>query len=199
MGRSQRTTPADRAGDRARDLPDPEGRYSDEVLPSPRRYPRDGAAPGHRCPCHRCLFVPIPITMDYLRSGPAWELPRCFGAVADGDDPDGTNVRWQAQHFLHFAVVERPDETGTQALVYHRKQDKHRDEGSVDDAEETDTPLPVPSCRPSYVRDDDDDQRGSGDEHLLERGPRQVLFRLLVAHHDEFLRFRMSGRRIAGG
>jgi hypothetical protein len=81
--------------------------------------------------------------MDDLRPGPAWELPRPFGAVTDGDDPDGSNVLRQAQDFLHFLVVEGPHKTRTQALVYYREQDKHRDERPVDAAEEVHVPLSV--------------------------------------------------------
>src|ERR671916_2776556 len=85
------------------------------------------------------LYASVPIAVDDLRPGSAWKLPRSFfGAVPYGDDPNRANVRRQAQDFLHFLVVERPHETGTQTLIHHRKQYEHRDEGTVDDAEETD-------------------------------------------------------------
>src|SRR5918995_6709895 len=125
--------------------------------------------------------------MDDLRPRSTWESPGFFSAVANGYDPDRPNILRQAQHILHFLIVERPHETGSQTLVHHREQDEHRDKGPVDDAEETDSSLPISSCRAPYVRDDDDDQRSLGDKHLMKGSVCQILLYPPVTHHDELL------------
>src|SRR5215212_9720515 len=78
------------------------------------------------------LSTPVPIAMDNLLPRSAPELPRSFSAVTYGDDPNRADFLRQAQDFLHFLIVERAHKTCAQALLYHRKQDKHRDEGPVD-------------------------------------------------------------------
>src|SRR5918911_1678667 len=111
------------------------------------------------------LSTLVPIAMDNLLPRSAPELPRSFSAVTYGDDPNRAHFLRQAQDFLHLLIVERAHKTCAQALLYHRKQDKHRHEGPVDDAEETDSSLPISTCRTPYVRDDDYDQWSLGDEH----------------------------------
>src|SRR5215212_7985526 len=144
------------------------------------------------------LSTPVPIAMDNLLPGSAPELPRSFSAVTYGDYPYRADFLRQAQHFLHLLIVERAHKTCAQALLYHRKQDKHRDEGPVDNAEETDSSLPISTCRTPYVRDDDDNQWSLGDEHLIKGGVCQILFHPPVMHHDELLWLCMPSRRIAG-
>src|SRR5215213_10397331 len=122
-----------------------------------------------------------------LCPGAGREPPWCFSAVTYGDDPNRADVLRQAQDFLHFLIVERAHKTCAQALLYHRKQDKHRDESPVDDAEETDSSLPISTCRAPYVRDDGDNQWSLGDEHLIKGGPRQIMFHSLIPYHDELL------------
>src|SRR5688500_7852870 len=136
--------------------------------------------------------------MDNLLPGSAPELPRSFSTVTYGDDPNRADFLRQAQHFLHLLIVERAHKTCAQALLYHRKQDKHRDESPVDDAEETDSSLPISTRRAPYVRDDDDNQWSLGDEHLIKGGPRQIMFHSLITHHDELLWLCVPSRRIAG-
>ena len=165
--------------------------------------------PRGRCVCHMTgkdvlrpqgsqeLSTPVPIAMDNLLPGSAPELPRSFSTVTYGDDPNRADFLRQAQHFLHFLIVERAHKTCAQALLYHRKQDKHRNESPVDDAEETDSSLPISTCRAPYVRDDDDNQWSSGDEHLIKSSPRQIMFHSLITHHDEFLWLCVPSRRIA--
>src|SRR5215208_1720189 len=143
------------------------------------------------------LSTPVPIAMDNLLSRSAPELPRSFSAVTYGDDPNRADFLRQAQDFLHFLIVERSHKTCAQALLYYRKQDKHRDEGPVDDAEQTDPSLPISTCRTPYVRDDDDDQWSLGDEHLIKSGVCQILFHPPVMHHDELLWLCVPSRRIA--
>src|SRR5215208_1737811 len=119
------------------------------------------------------LSTPVPVEMDDVRPGSTWESPWCF-------------------------IAERAHKTCAQALVYHRKQDKHRDESPVDNAEETDSSLPISTCRTPYVRDDDDNQWSLGDKHLIKGGPRQIMFHSLITHHDELLWLCVPSRRIAG-
>jgi hypothetical protein len=144
------------------------------------------------------LSAPVPIAMDNLLPRSAPELPRSFSAVTYGDDPNRADFLRQAQDFLHFLIVERAHKTCAQALVYHHKQDKHRDEGPVDDAEETDSSLPISTCRAPYVRDDDYDQWSLGDEHLIKGSVCQIRFHPPVMHHNELLWLRVPSRRIAG-
>src|SRR5215211_4040696 len=143
------------------------------------------------------LSACVTITMDDLHFESARKLPRSFSAVTNRDDPYGANLRRQAQDVLHLLIVERPDKAGSQTLVHHRKKDEHRGEAAVGNAEKVDAPLPVASCRPPGIRDDYYDQRSLGDEHLLKRSLRQVLFHPLVSYDDEFLRFGVPGRRVA--
>src|SRR5215208_5975367 len=144
------------------------------------------------------LSTPVPIAMDNLPPGSAPELPRSFSAVTYGDDPNRAHFLRQAQDFLHLLIIERAHKTCAQAFVYHRKQDKHRHEGPVDDAEETHSSLPISTYRTPYVRDDDDNQWSLGDEHLIKGGVCQILFRPPVMHHDELLWLCVPSRRIAG-
>jgi hypothetical protein len=144
------------------------------------------------------LSAPVPIAMDNLLPRSAPELPRSFSAVTYGDDPNRADFLRQAQDFLHFLIVERAHKTCAQALLYHRKQDKHRHEGPVDDAEQTDSSLPISTCRTPYVRDYDDNQWSMGHEHLIKGGPRQIMFHSLITHQDELLWLCMPSRRIAG-
>src|ERR671912_2196458 len=144
------------------------------------------------------LSTPVPIAMDNLLPGSAPELPRSFSAVTYGDDPNRADFLRQAQDFLHFLIVERTHKTCAQALLYHCKQDNHRHESPVDDAEETDSSLPISTCRTPYVRDDDDNQWSLGDEHLIKGGVCQIMFHSLITHHDELLWLCVPSRRIAG-
>jgi hypothetical protein len=144
------------------------------------------------------LSTPVPIAMDNLLPGSAPELPRSFSAVTYRDYPNRAHLLGQAQEFLHFLIVERAHKTCAQALLYHRKQDKHHDESPVDDAEETDSSLPISTCRAPDVRDDDDNHWSLSDEHLIKGGVCQIFFHPLVMHHDELLWLCVPGRRIAG-
>jgi hypothetical protein len=144
------------------------------------------------------LSTLVPIVMDNLLPGSALELPWSFSAVTYGDDPNRAHFLRQVQDFLHFLIIEGPHEAGPQSLVHYREQDKHRNESPVDDAEETDSSLPISTCRTPYVRDNHDNQWSLGDEHLTKGGPRQIMFHSLITHHDELLWLCVPSRRIAG-